>query len=138
MAQIADSIHIIILTVMFIIVLIYSTVVIVRMLRRKLRIRDASREISLLKMDLLSKQAHLQNLIEDSVEWTQSDLREYDETLDDTRILKGKLDKGMTVADARTKKLELMNETVDLFETLQKIRSFENRLEDAPEGRRRT
>ena len=129
MSEIADSIHLIIMGAMFLIVLIFAAVVIINILKRNLRVRDANREIALLKMDLLSKQAHLENLISDSVEWTQSDLKEYDETLENSKVLKGKLDKGMIVADSKTKKLELMNETVDLFDTMSKIRSFEDRME---------
>lgn len=135
MAGIEDSLHLIIIGVLFVIVVVYCTFVIVRVIGRKMRIRDASREISLLKMDLLSKQAHLQNLIEDSAEWSQSDLTEYDEALESVKVLKGKLDKGMTVADARTKKLELMNETMDLFDTMNKVKTYEARIE--PQKRRR-
>lgn len=106
-------------------------------MKRNLRVRDANREVALLKMDLLSKQAHLENLISDSVEWSQSDLSEYDDALENTKVLKGKLDKGMLVADAKTKKLELMNETVDLFATMSKIRSYEDKMEpDEPRKRR--
>lgn len=129
MSDIADSMHLILIGLLFVILVVYCAFVIVRILRRKMRIRDASREISLLKMDLLSKQAHLENLIEDSAEWSQSDLTEYDEALESTKVLKGKLDKGMTVADARTKKLELMNETMELFDTMNKIKTYEMKME---------
>jgi hypothetical protein len=132
MAEIGDSLHLIIIALLFTIVIVMFSVILIRIIRRKLRIRNASREIALLKMDLLSKQAHLENLIEDSVEWTQKDLRDYDETIENTRVLKGKLDKGMILADARTKKLELMNETVDLFETLHKIKTYEDKMESGP------
>jgi hypothetical protein len=135
MAAIEDSLHLIIIALLFTIVIVYFSIVLIRIIRRKLRLRNASREIALLKMDLLSKQAHLENLIEDSVEWSQKDLREYDETMENSRVLKGKLDKGMVLADARTKKLELMSETVDLFDTLQKIRTYEKKVESGPEGR---
>ena len=137
MAEIGDSLHFIIIGILFLIVLLYSTFVIIRIIRRKLRVRDASREISLLKMDLLSKQAHLENLITDSVEWTQGDLNDYDDTLENTRVLKGKLDKGMIIADARTKKLELMNETVELFDTMNKIRTYEGKVDGGFEPKRR-
>ncbi len=137
MAEIGDSLHFIIIGILFLVVLLYSTFVIIRIIRRKLRVRDASREISLLKMDLLSKQAHLENLIEDSVEWTQGDLNDYDDTLENTRVLKGKLDKGMVVADARTKKLELMNETMELFDTMNKIRTYEGKIDRGFEPKRR-
>ena len=132
MDEIGDSLHIIIIALLFTITIVMFSVVLIRIIKRKLRIRNASREIALLKMDLLSKQAHLENLIEDSVEWTQKDLRDYDETIENTRILKGKLDKGMVLADARTKKLELMNETVDLFETLHKIKTYEDKMGSGP------
>ncbi len=135
MAAIEDSLHLIIIALLFTIVIVYFSIVLIRIIRRKLRLRNASREIALLKMDLLSKQAHLENLIEDSVEWSQKDLRDYDETMENSRVLKGKLDKGMVLADARTKKLELMSETVDLFDTLQKIRTYEKKVESGPEGR---
>jgi hypothetical protein len=135
MAEIGDSLHLIIVALLFTIVILVFSIVLVRIIRRKMRIRNASREIALLKMDLLSKQAHLENLIEDSVEWTQKDLRDYDDTMENTRVLKGKLDKGMVIADARTKKLELMNETVDLFETLQKIRTYESKMESGSDRR---
>lgn len=135
MAAIEDSLHLIIIALLFTMVIVYFSIVLIRIIRRKLRLRNASREIALLKMDLLSKQAHLENLIEDSVEWSQKDLRDYDETMENSRVLKGKLDKGMVLADARTKKLELMSETVDLFDTLQKIRTYEKKVESGPEGR---
>jgi hypothetical protein len=135
MAGIESSLHLIAILLLATVVIVYFSIVLVRIFRRKTRIRNASREIALLKMDLLSKQAHLENLIEDSVEWSQKDLRDYDETMENSRILKGKLDKGMVVADARTKKLELMNETVDLFDTLHKIRAYESKLENEPERR---
>lgn len=128
MSEIADSIHLIMIGAMFLIVVVFAAIVIVNIMKRNLRVRDANREIALLKMDLLSKQAHLENLISDSVEWSQSDLREYDEAMENSKVLKGKLDKGMIVADAKTKKLELMNETIDLFDTMNKIRTYEDKM----------
>jgi archaellum component FlaF (FlaF/FlaG flagellin family) len=135
MSAVADSIHLIIVGVMFLIVIVFGAIVIVNIMKRNMRVRNANREIALLKMDLLSKQAHLENLISDSVEWAQSDLTEYDETLENSKVLKGKLDKGMIVADAKTKKLELMNETIDLFETMGKIRSYEDKMEPGRPGK---
>ena len=104
-----------------------------------MRVRDATREIALLKMDLLSKQAHLENLIEDSVEWTPKDLKKYDATLGQNKMLKSKLDTGMVIADTRLKRLELGNQTADLFETLEKIKKYEDKLygEDAVMEERR-
>ena len=129
MSGIADSIHLIIVGAMFLIVAVFATIVIVNIMKRNLRVRDANREIAMLKMDLLSKQAHLENLISDSVEWSQTDLKDYEEALENTKVLKGKLDKGMVVADAKTKKLELMNETMDLFDTMNKIRTYADKME---------
>ncbi|MGA1821437.1 MAG: hypothetical protein ACMUIG_02800 [Thermoplasmatota archaeon] len=128
MADIASNIHIIIVLALVVLVLLYAMYVVIKVVKRRTRIRDANREISLLKMDLLSKQAHLENLIGDSVEWTDKDLKSFDETLEDSKILKTKLDKGMEVADVRTKRLELGSQTVELFDTLEKIRGYEGRM----------
>ncbi len=138
MPAIGDSLHLIIVGLLFMIVVVYSSMVIVRIIKRKIRVRDSGKEITLLKMDLLSKQAHLQNLIEDSVEWSQNDLREYDDTLENSKVLKGKLDKGMEISDAKTKKLELMNETIQLFDTMNKIRTYEDRIDGGPDRNRRS
>ena len=72
MSGIADSIHLIIMGAMLLVVAVFAAVVIINIMKRNQRVRDANREIALLKMDLLSKQAHLENLISDSVEWGQS------------------------------------------------------------------
>ncbi len=128
MAGLEENIHIVIIVVIILAILLYTMYVIIAVYKRKARIRDANREIALLKMDLLSKQAHLENLIADAVEWTDRDLETYDRTLEDTKILKGKLDKGMDISDIRTKRLELGNETNELFATMEKIKSYEDRL----------
>lgn len=138
MAALEDNLHWVIIAVIVLAVFLYAVVVIITILKRKMRVRNASREIALLKMDLLSKQAHLENLIEDSVKWSRKDLRKYDDTLEDNKILKSRLDTGMTVADARTKRLELTNETAELFEAVEKIKNYEDRLfeEGHNKGRR--
>jgi hypothetical protein len=135
MGDLASNIHIVIVLALIVIVLLYAMYVVIRVVKRRTRIRDANREISLLKMDLLSKQAHLENLIGDAVEWTDRDLKTYDDTLEDSKILKSKLDKGMEVADAKTKRLELGSQTVELFDTLEKIRGYENKM-FGPDGRK--
>ena len=139
MAALEDNLHWIIIAVIVLTVFLYAVVVIIAILKRKMRVRNASREISLLKMDLLSKQAHLENLIEDSVQWSPNDLKEYDRTLDDQKILKSKLDTGMVIADSKVKRLELGNETYELFDTLGKIKKYEDKLygEGVLEGKRR-
>jgi hypothetical protein len=139
MAGIEENIQWIIITAIILAVILYAMFVFIIILKRRIRVRDATREIALLKMDLLSKQAHLENLIEDSVEWTPKDLRSYDSALDQNRMLKSKLDTGMVIADSRLKRLELGNQTADLFETLEKIKSYEDKLfgeEAVKEGRR--
>jgi len=130
MAALEDNLHWIIIAVIVLAVFLYAVVVIITILKRKMRVRNASREISLLKMDLLSKQAHLENLIEDSVQWSPKDLKEYDRTMDDQKLMKSKLDTGMVIADSKVKRLELGNETYELFETLGKIRKYEEKLYD--------
>jgi hypothetical protein len=139
MAGIEENIHWIIITVIILAVVLYAMFILMVILKRRTRIRDATREIALLKMDLLSKQAHLENLIEDSVEWTPKDLKKFDSTLDQNKMLKSKLDTGMVIADSRLKRLELGNQTADLFETLEKIKRYEDKLfgeEAVKEGRR--
>ena len=128
MVDIEENIHVIIILALLFVVLLYSMYVIIVVVKRRSRIRDANKEISLLKMDLLSKQAHLENLIADAVEWTDKDLQSYDNTMEDTKILKGKLDKGMDISDIRTKRLEIGNETNDLFATMEKIKGYEDKL----------
>lgn len=128
MGDLASNIHIVIVLALVVVVLLYAMYVVIRVVKRRTRIRDANREISLLKMDLLSKQAHLENLIGDAVEWTDKDLKTYDNTMEDSKILKSKLDKGMEVADAKTKRLELGSQTVELFDTLEKIRGYEGKM----------
>ncbi|MBN1391141.1 MAG: hypothetical protein JXA22_10920 [Candidatus Thermoplasmatota archaeon] len=128
MAALEENIHWIIIAVIVLCVFLYAIVVIITILKRKMRVRDASREIALLKMDLLSKQAHLENLIEDSVQWSPRDLKDYDRTLEDQRIMKSKLDTGTVISDSKVKRLELGNETYELFETLEKIRKYEDKL----------
>ncbi|MGA1820869.1 MAG: hypothetical protein ACMUHU_07675 [Thermoplasmatota archaeon] len=128
MAALEDNLHWLIIAVIVLAVFLYAVVVIITILKRKMRVSNASREIALLKMDLLSKQAHLENLIEDSVQWSPKDLKDYDRTLDDQKLLKSKLDTGMTIADSKVKRLELGNETYELFETLGKIRKYEDKL----------
>ena len=128
MGNIASNLHLIIILILVVVVILYTLYTIVKIVKRKTRIRNANREISLLKMDLLSKQAHLENLIGDAVEWTDKDLKVYEDTLDDSKVLKSKLDKGMDIADVKTKKLELGSETMDLFETMEKIRGYESRM----------
>jgi len=139
MGELAGNSHILVITVLMLVAFLYAVYVITAIVKRRTKVRDANKEISLIKMDLISKQAHLQNLIEDSIEWTDKDLREYDMTLDDTRLLKGKLDKGMDVADVRTKRLEMGNQTHEMFETMEKIKRYEDKLfgEDAVNGRKR-
>ena len=134
-----DNLHWVIIAVIVLAVFLYAVVVIITMLKRKMRVRNASREIALLKMDLLSKQAHLENLIEDSVQWSPKDLKEFDRTLSDQKILKSKLDSGMVLADTKVKRLELGNETYELFETLGKIKKYEDKLygEGVVDGERR-
>ena len=139
MAGIEENIHWIIITAIILAVVLYAMFILMMILKRRIRVRDATREIALLKMDLLSKQAHLENLIEDSVEWTPKDLKKFDSTLDQNRMLKSKLDTGMVIADSRLKRLELGNQTAELFETLEKIRRYEDKLfgeEAVKEGRR--
>ena len=139
MAGIEENIHWIIITVIILAVILYAMFVFIIILKRRIRVRDATREIALLKMDLLSKQAHLENLIEDSVEWTPRDLKAFDSALDQSRMLKSKLDTGMVIADSRLKRLELGNQTAELFETLEKIKNYEDKLfgeEAVKEGRR--
>lgn len=128
MTVIMDYLHWIIIAVIVLSVFLYGVVVIITILKRKIRVRDASREIALLKMDLLSKQAHLENLIEDSVQWSPRDLKEYDRTLEDQKVMKSKLDTGMLIADSKVKRLELGNETYELFETLERIKKYEDKL----------
>jgi len=128
MTGMEDNIHWIIIAVLILVVILYIMFVILVILKRRMRVRDASREIALLKMDLLSKQAHLENLIEDSVQWSGRDLKKYDRTMNENRMLKSKLDTGMVLADTKVKRLELGNETSDLFETLEKIKNYEDRL----------
>lgn len=128
MAGIEGNIHWIIITAIILGVILYAMFVFIKILKRRIRVRDATREIALLKMDLLSKQAHLENLIEDSVEWTPRDLKKYDSALDQNRMLKSKLDTGMVIADSRLKRLELGNQTAELFETLEKIKRYEDKL----------
>ena len=77
MAALEDNLHWVIIAVVVLAVFLYAVIVFITIMRRKLRVRDASREIALLKMDLLSKQAHLENLIEDSVQWSPRDLKKY-------------------------------------------------------------
>ncbi|MGA1792832.1 MAG: hypothetical protein ACMUHM_02675 [Thermoplasmatota archaeon] len=139
MAALEDNLHWVIIAVIVLAVFLYAVVVIITILKRKMRVRNASREIALLKMDLLSKQAHLENLIEDSVQWSPKDLKEYDRTLSDQKILKSKLDSGMVLADTKVKRLELGNETYELFETLGKIKKYEDKLygEGVADGERR-
>ena len=128
MAAIEDNIHWIIITAIILVVVLYAMFILIAIIKRRMKVRDATREIALLKMDLLSKQAHLENLIEDSVEWTPKDLKKYDSTLDDNKMLKSKMDTGMVIADTRLKRLELTNQTADLFETMEKIRKCEDKL----------
>ncbi|MFW3146563.1 MAG: hypothetical protein ACMUIE_07105 [Thermoplasmatota archaeon] len=138
MSGITDYLHLVVIGAIVLVVFLYSLYTIASIIKRRMRVRDATREIALLKMDLLSKQAHLENLIEDSVKWSRKDLRKYDDTLEDNKILKSRLDTGMTVADARTKRLELTNETAELFEAVEKIKNYEDRLfeEGHNKGRR--
>lgn len=128
MTQITDNLDLIIIGIIILIVFLYGIHIVSSVIRRRIRIRNSNREISLLKMDLLSKQAHLENLIEDSVLWFSKDLSKYDDTMKDNKILKSKLDTGMTIADTRTKRIELTNETAELFETLDKIKQYEDRM----------
>lgn len=130
MAGIADNLHLIIIGVLVLLVLLFAIYTFIAIIKRRMKVRDASREIALLKMDLLSKQAHLENLIEDSIQWSRNDLRDYDEAMDDNKVLKSKLDTKMQVSDTKVKRLELMNETAELFETLEKIRKYENKVFD--------
>ena len=128
MGTIASNLHLIIVLTLIVVVLLYVMYTIIKIVKRRTRVRNANREISLLKMDLLSKQAHLENLIGDAVDWTDKDLKVFEDALEDTKILKSKLDKGMDIADVKTKKLELGSETMDLFETMEKIRGYESRM----------
>ncbi|MGA1872272.1 MAG: hypothetical protein ACMUHY_01245 [Thermoplasmatota archaeon] len=128
MAALEDNLHWVIIAVVVLAVFLYAVIVFITIMRRKLRVRDASREIALLKMDLLSKQAHLENLIEDSVQWSPRDLKKYNKTLSDHKLMKSKLDTGMVMADSKVKRLELGNETYELFETLEKIKRYEDKL----------
>ncbi|MBN1540010.1 MAG: hypothetical protein JW939_07685 [Candidatus Thermoplasmatota archaeon] len=128
MTAITEYLHWIIIAVIVLSVFLYGVFVIITILKRKIRVRDATREIALLKMDLLSKQAHLENLIEDSVEWSPRDLKEYERTLEDKKIMRSKLDTGMLIADSKVKRLELGNETYELFETLERIKKYEDKL----------
>lgn len=138
MAGMTDYIHLLIIGAIVLVVFLYALYTIASIIKRRMRLRDASREIALLKMDLLSKQAHLENLIEDSVQWSRKDLRKYDDTLEDNKLLKSRLDTGMTVSDTRTKRLELTNETAELFEAMEKIKNYEDRLfEDGHDKDRR-
>ncbi|MFO8052300.1 MAG: hypothetical protein R6V01_11485 [Thermoplasmatota archaeon] len=130
MAGIADNLHLIIIGLLVLMVLLFGIYIFIAIIRRRLKVRDASREIALLKMDLLSKQAHLENLIEDSIQWSRNDLGDLDETMGDNKVLKSKLDTKMQVSDTKVKRLELMNETAELFETLEKIRQYENKVFD--------
>ena len=139
MAGIEENIHWIIITIIILAVILYAMFIFITIIKRRIRVRDATREIALLKMDLLSKQAHLENLIEDSVEWTPRDLKSFDSALDQNKMLKSKLDTGMVIADSRLKRLELGNQTAELFETLEKIKRYEDKLfgeEAVKEGRR--
>jgi hypothetical protein len=128
MAGIEDNIHFLIIGAILLVSVLYMMFILITILKRRIKVRDATREIALLKMDLLSKQAHLENLIEDSVEWTPRDLKRYDSTLDQNRMLKSKLDTGMVMADSKVKRLELGNQTADLFETLERIKRYEDKL----------
>ncbi len=128
MGDIASNAHIFIIAVLILAVILYGLYVTISIVKRRIRIRNSNKEISIIKMDLISKQSHLQSLIEDSVTWTPRDLETYETTMEDTKLLKGKLDTGMDIADIKTKRLELGNETHQLFETLQKIRSYEDRM----------
>ncbi len=128
MAGLEDNLHWLIVAVILIALILYAMFVILKLIKRRMRVRDASREIALLKMDLLSKQAHLENLIEDSVQWSGRDLKKYDRTMNENKMLKSKLDTGMVLADTKVKRLELGNETADLFETLEKIKRYEDKL----------
>ncbi len=128
MAGIEGYLHIVIISVVILALIFYSMIIVISILKRRLRVRDSNREIALLKMDLLSKQAHLENLIEDSVNWSGKDLREYDRTLDQNKMLKSKLDTGLVLSDTKIKRLELGNETGDLFETMEKIKRYEDKL----------
>jgi hypothetical protein len=133
MAGIEENIHWVIIGAILLVSVLYVMFIMITILKRRIRVRDATREIALLKMDLLSKQAHLENLIEDSVEWTPRDLTKLDSTLDQNKMLKSKLDTGMVIADSKVKRLELGNQTAELFETLERIKKYEDKLfgEDA-------
>ena len=128
MGEIASNAHILMIAILILVVILYALYVTISIVKRRTRIRDSNKEISIIKMDLISKQSHLQSLIEDSVTWTPRDLETYDAAIEDTKLLKGKLDTGMDIADVKTKRLELGNETHQLFETLQKIRKYEDRM----------
>jgi hypothetical protein len=133
MSGIEENIHWVIIGAILLASVLYVMFIMITILKRRIRVRDATREIALLKMDLLSKQAHLENLIEDSVEWTPRDLKKMDSTLDQNKMLKSKLDTGMVIADSKVKRLELGNQTSELFETLERIKKYEDKLfgEDA-------
>jgi hypothetical protein len=128
MVGLEENIHWVIIGVLVLATFLYAMLIAITILKRRIRIRDATREIALLKMDLLSKQAHLENLIEDSVEWTPGDLKKYDRTMDQNKMLKSKLDTGMVLADSKVKRLELGNQTAELFDTLEKIKRYEDKL----------
>ena len=128
MGEIASNTHILIIAVLILAVILYALYVTVSIVKRRIRIRDSNREISVIKMDLVSKQSHLQSLIEDSVKWSPRDLETYERTMEDTKLMKGKLNTGMDIADMKTKRLELGNETHQLFETLEKIKVYEDRM----------
>jgi hypothetical protein len=139
MSGVTNSLHLIIIGVIILVVILFALYTIISILKRRIKLRDASREIALLKMDLLSKQAHLENLIEDSVQWSRNDLGEYDGTMEDNKLLKSRLDTKMQVSDSKVKRLELMNETAELFETLEKIRLYEDKVFDGKgDGTRRS
>ncbi|MEA3557720.1 MAG: hypothetical protein U9R75_00530, partial [Candidatus Thermoplasmatota archaeon] len=108
MAGIADNIHLIMIGLIVLVVMLFALYTVISILKRRIKVRDASREVALLKMDLLSKQAHLENLIEDSVQWSRKDLRDYDETMMDNKVLKSRMDTKMQVSDTKVKRLELM------------------------------
>ena len=138
MAGLEENIHWVIIGAILLASILYMMFILITILKRRIRVRDATREIALLKMDLLSKQAHLENLIEDSVEWTPGDLKKFDSAMKQNKMLKSKVDTGMVIADSKVKRLELGNQTAELFDTLEKIKKYEDKLfgEDAiKEGR---
>ncbi|MEA3559537.1 MAG: hypothetical protein U9R75_09820 [Candidatus Thermoplasmatota archaeon] len=136
MTAITENLHIVIMGILTLIVILYALYTVISIIKRRIKVRDASREVAILKMDLLSKQAHLENLIEDSVQWSRKDLRDYDETMKDNKVLKSRMDTKMQVSDTKVKRLELMNETAELFETLEKIKVYEDKVFDGKNGRR--